>query len=768
MRTFKWYNGFLIIISWLLIECPANAQTVGLVLSGGGAKGIAHISVIKALEENGIPIDYVAGTSMGAIVGGLYASGYSPEEMVEILRSTDFRYWSTGEIPSRYYYYYKKRYQNPAMLNLRFFRQDSVTRYRPPVSLVPPHSMDLGLLELFASAGGYAENDFNKLFVPFRCVASDVFEERAVVFRKGELPSAIRASMTYPFYFQPIEIDDVLYFDGGIYNNFPFDVMKEDFQPDIIIGVKVSGRKERPAEDNIIAQLESMVLGHTDYDLPADLGILIDINLDDISVMDFHRYPEIISRSERVISGYIDSIRLRIPRRVEYEDICERRKAFRNSLPELNFNHIVVKGLNERQVEYVIKSIKYDQTVFSVDQLRSQYYQLVADDKIARIYPRAIYNARNGNFDLLLDIKSSSLFETYIGGNISSGAINQGFAGIDYKYLNQHSYNLEANVYFGRLYSSVMLRGRTEIPGRVPFFIDVSGILSRLDYFSSNSELFFEDVRPSYLIQNERNYRLTAGFPVSVNRFVKFGYSAGQSRDEYYQVKQFNKSDTTDVTIFNLNVFFLGSERKTTNFIQYPTKGIRYAFRSAYILGNEKFNAGSTSLIKEKSEKNHSWFELGIKYEQYLPVNKRLALGFNIEAVHTNKQFLSNYTSTMLDAPVFEPTPHSNTLFLENYRAHSFAAAGIKPIILLNDKIHWRNELYAFLPYRKILKNGADNTAYYGERLREINFMASTAIVAHTLFGPVSLSLNYYDKEDRKFYLLFNFGYILFNQRIRE
>lgn len=749
-----------------LTEC--RAQSVGLVLSGGGAKGIAHISVIKALEKNGIPIDFVAGTSMGAIVGGLYASGYTPDEMIEILKSSDFGYWSTGRIPKKYYYYYKERYQIPSMINLRFFRQDSITRYRTPVSLIPPHSMDLGLLELFSPAGGMAGNNFDSLFVPYRCVAADIYEGKAVTFRKGELPSAIRASMTYPFYFQPIEIDGVLYFDGGIYNNFPFEVMIEDFNPDIIIGIKVSGVKRKPEEDNLILQIENMVLGHTNYNLPQEKGVLIDIDLGDVAVMEFHKYDEILEKSEIIMEKYIDSLKSRIPRRIEKEELKEKREDYKASIPELKFNRVVVKGVNEKQIDYLINSIKHTQNIFGLEQLRSQYYKLVTDDKIERIYPRALYDKSSGYFDLLLDIKSTSLFETYIGGNISSSAINQGFAGFDYKHLNKQSYNLEGNVFFGRLYSSVLLRGRAEYPGDIPFFVDVSGSLSRFDFFSSSNDLFFEDVRPSYLIQNERSFKFSAGFPVSVNRFVRIGYSLGNSIDDYYQVKEFKKSDTVDVTKLNMNVFLFSTERNTANYIQYATKGVRYIFRAAFITGKEKYQPGSTSLIQNSIENKQKWFEISARYDHYFGLTKTFSIGGYFEAVVSNKQSLSNYTSTKLDAFAFQPTPHSKTLFIDTYRANSFAAIGIKPIIRINDFFHWRNEFYLFSPYREILKNPDDNTAFYGERFKKFYMMASSAVVTHTPFGPVSIGLNYYEKDERKFYFNFNFGYILFNPRIRE
>src|SRR5512145_530642 len=97
----------LLLITCLLGTIPLNAQKVGLVLSGGGSKGVAHIGVIRALEEAEIPIDYITGTSMGAIIGGLYAAGYSPDEMEELINSAEFKNWSTGTIDPKYTYYFK-------------------------------------------------------------------------------------------------------------------------------------------------------------------------------------------------------------------------------------------------------------------------------------------------------------------------------------------------------------------------------------------------------------------------------------------------------------------------------------------------------------------------------------------------------------------------------------------------------------------------------------------------------------------------------------
>ena len=246
-------------------------QSVGLVLSGGGAKGIAHIGVIKALEDNDIPIDYVAGTSMGAIVGGLYAAGYTPEEMMELIESKGFSYWSTGTIDPRWIYYYAREEPTPKLANINLSLRDSAkTNNILPTSLINPLPMNFAFMDLFARYSAQCNGNFNNLFVPFRCVTSDVYHKHKIVCRDGSLGDAIRASMSFPIVFQPIEMDGVLVYDGGIYDNFPVDVMREDFAPDIMIGVDVSSPDKKPDPNNLMQQIEDMVIQKNDYSLPDD------------------------------------------------------------------------------------------------------------------------------------------------------------------------------------------------------------------------------------------------------------------------------------------------------------------------------------------------------------------------------------------------------------------------------------------------------------------------------------------------------------------
>ena len=164
----------VLVYSLLLAITTVKAQKVGLVLSGGGAKGIAHIGVLKALEENNIPIDYVVGTSMGGIVGGMYAAGYSPSEIEYIALSKDFQDWVSGRFESRYRHYFKKKPENPSFLTAKLLI-DTGFQAKIRSNLVNDVPLNFALLTLFAQSSANARNDFDKLFIPFRCIVSDVF-----------------------------------------------------------------------------------------------------------------------------------------------------------------------------------------------------------------------------------------------------------------------------------------------------------------------------------------------------------------------------------------------------------------------------------------------------------------------------------------------------------------------------------------------------------------------------------------------------------------
>ena len=223
--------------------CPQIRKKVGVVLSGGGAKGMAHIGVLKVLEKAGIPVDIVTGTSIGSIVGGLYAIGYNAHSLDSMVRTQDWTYVITD----------KENLRNQGLLD----RKKANTYLISTGLTIGKRDMNAGglikgknLAELFQKLFvGYTDSlDFNKdLKIPFACVATNIMDNSEVVFHSGRLPQAIRASMSIPAAFSPVRIGDMVLVDGGLKNNFPVDIARQ-MGADIVIGVTLNG-KPKTAED---------------------------------------------------------------------------------------------------------------------------------------------------------------------------------------------------------------------------------------------------------------------------------------------------------------------------------------------------------------------------------------------------------------------------------------------------------------------------------------------------------------------------------------
>jgi NTE family protein len=749
-----------------LFTLQSNAQSVGLVLSGGGAKGMAHIGLIRVLEENNIPIDYIAGTSIGAIVGGLYAAGYSPDEMEELFKSDDFYFWSTGKIQKEYRYHFKISETTPEWLELGFTKTEDEVKLLPPTNIVPVEQMNFAFMELFAATNAIYNNDFDSLMVPFFCVATDISNNVPVILRNGDLGESIRASMTIPLYFKPIEIDGTLLFDGGILNNFPHNIMREFHKPDIIIGHKVANDAEAATADNVIGQISNIVMRPTNFEIKPEEGILLETKFTDVGLLDFNKIDQVLETGENTALQYIDSIMSRIDRRISKEYVMEERNKFNAKKPQLLFQNIQVEGVNDpEQTKYIIQSIKRGEDVVSLSSLKKEYFKLVADEQIKSIQPVSRYNNETGYFDLHLKIEPEKRIETNFGGNISTRPINQWFASIDYRFYKNRAYNLSSNVYFGRFYNSFKFGGRIDFPSKLPFYLAGYSTINRWDFFSSSSEIFFEDVRPPYIIQFEYNTRVETGFPLGMHSKLLAGISYSRSVDEYYQPEVFKNADKPDNTTFSATAAELRIENNSLNYDQYATEGALHYFSLKYISGKESYNPGSISSTNNEISNRHKYFLLNAHSAQYFNLSRKFTLGTEFEATFSNKELMSNYTSTMLSAPGYHPTPHSKSMFISNFHSNNYLAAGLRAILNFNKSLHLRVEGYGFLPVNYELYSSSLTFSKSGILLRDYYLQGLAALVYQTGVGPLSLALNYYEKESSRFYLTLNFGYILFNKR---
>ena len=753
----------IITLILLLSATLASAQRVGLVLSGGGAKGLYHIGVIKALEENGIPIDYVSGTSMGAIIAGLYAIGYTPEQMAEIFESNQIKYWMSGKIEDKYIYYFKQRRPNAAMITLRidFRNPQRIAKLQLPTSLIQSNTLDLAFVEFFSGPSAQCGGDFDKLFVPFRCIATDAAARKEVVYRGGDLGKAIRASMTIPLVFRPIKQDSTLLYDGGIYNNFPWQVLQEDFKPDILIGSKCVEGNSKPKEDNPMEQILALTMMHTDYDLPSDEDILIDHTFDDVTTLDFSKAAYVIDRGYQDAMAKMPQILERVVRRADTTELDLRRAAYRMSLPKLVFDKYEISGMGKKQTQYMKRILQLDkkleeQKLFDFDQFRSEYFKMLSEGEIEGDFPDVAYNDTTKSFQLDLHLRTKPSLKLMFGGNISSTSMNQAYVGVEYRRLgrNMHTYNFDG--YFSALYSSVFVGGRNDFFWKIPFAVDYGFYYNYYNFFKSDFGMLSK--HNDLIFANQGDLHLTAGLSMPTDRFQAFSmrFNIGRENFRYFQSTGHSDDDVMDQSRFPFLGVKLELARNNLNYLMYPTRGLRQSISAIYVSGLEYYTPGTFAPTADRVEENRYWFGARFTREQYFRIAKWFSLGYLVDGVITTHPSFSNEYATNISSPAFQPTPHSRLVYLKDFRSKSFIGGGIIPTFEFGPRFYLKNSVYAFLP-----EDANKSTADVRKRLR---YIFNSSLVYQTHIGPISLTLSKYDATtSHNWFLTFNFGFMLFN-----
>lgn len=739
-----------------------KSQTVGLVFSGGGSSGVAHIGVLKALEEYNIPIDYITGTSIGGLIGGLYAAGYSPAEIEALFISDEFTQWTQGVPNYKYIYYLRQKTNNPSMLNFKINTND-LWEVSIPTNLISPNEINYGLMQRLAPASALAKNNFDSLYIPFRCVASDIISKKPIVLKSGELPTAIRATMAYPFYLTPVKTNNQLLFDGGLYNNFPSDIMYNDFNPDFIIGSNVSYNFPTPQEDNVISQIKSFLTYETNYEIQCENSILIEPDATNYGTFDFERNAELIQLGYDETVKHINTLYKNIPRRVDYRERQEKRKVYNAKLPKLTFNQVEVVGLTDAQNLYVEKSLRLRKDTLNVKNIEPQFIKVLSDEKIKSIYPRAVYNDSLKTFKLRLETKKEKNLFVSFGGVFSSRPASTGYVGVQYNLLRKFAHNFSAEAYLGRLTNSFTGAYRMDAPGKIPFYWQTSFTTEKWDYFRSNST-FFEDTKPSFLITNEQYIKTEIGLPLGFKSKATLGGSFGELDNEYYQTRQFLSTDTTDNTKFKNYSLYVNFESNSLDLKQYASKGRLILLEAKYINGRERTIPGSTSIIKDISVSNLNWVLLKGKVDNYFNKKGWVRFGVMGEAVYSTQPFFENYTASVLAASAFQPITESITLFQEKLRAKKYVAGGLKSIFEVYKNTQIRIEGYVFQPYQEILQNELKKGAL-GKEWATREYIFSSSLVYQTPIGPLAFNVNYIERQEDQWSFLFHFGYFIFNKK---
>lgn len=779
MQTLREIQKLIFVIVALIATSvvPTHAQRVGLVMSGGGAKGCTHIGIIKALEENDIPIDYVAGTSMGAIIGSLYAMGYSPDEMEMLIASEEFSSWQKNIIQENYTYHFKHDDPTPEIIRLKMKFSDSL-KFEPhflPSSIITPLQMNQAFINLYAQATATCEGDFNRLFVPFRCVASDVHNKEEYIHSKGDLGDAVRSSMTFPLFFKPIMVDNRLLFDGGIYNNFPVDVMQRDFNPDFIIGSNVASNPIAPNETDIVLQLENMIMNRTNYNVDKEKGLLLDFHYSDVSLLDFERVRELSKIGYDSTMKHIEEIKAKVHRRERKENVNLRRMLFKSKAPNLVFKKIVITGVNENQEQYIKKTFHEKDNKFDFNTFKDKYFKLLSDKKILEIMPHAVYNPQDTTFDLCLDVKMDDNIHIGIGGNFSTATSNQFYLGAEYQGIYYFPYDVRLDGQFGKYYNNLHLQTRFDLPTTLPTYLKVVGNTHRFAYYTDKKAFYENEIDNDGSSTSETFGKLKIGIPFMRSGKLEAGCGYGQIKNSYlgYNVPD----DEKNITRHRLLVSSFKVQGNTQPYKQYSTSGRETKLSIQYVLGTRTDNVyvltSGNIQRREKSRDDEQWVKLSAYNDQYFRFTKHLILGSYVEGVFSTQELSPNYMETMLITPAFEPTKHSMTNFNPHLRANLYVAGGLKPIFKLNNQLHLRFENYVFLPFKMIKPNGLYEPYY--EKMFEndkkkspMTYVGELSLVAQLNILTINAFCDFYNKPQNDFCFGISLGFLLCSEKLIE
>jgi len=517
----------LIIFLALFICLPLMGEVeIGLALSGGGARGFAHIGVLKVIDKMNIKIDYISGTSTGAIIGGLYAMGYSGLEIEEIFLTSNWREVLTDRVDREHVYVGQKRWKPYA--NFLFPLNETFTP-RLPKGFLSGNTLINTLFDLTYPAT--TVQDFSQLEIPFSCTATDVLTGDLKVFSTGSLHEAIRASISFPSFLEPFEIDNRSYFDGGINANFPVEIVA-DMGADFIIGVKVTtGLKDQDELIDLIDILDQTVNFKISENVERSsdqCNLIIIPELAEYSNTSFNNDIEIIAKGEKAARTMLQNVDF--PTRK-----AEDRKGVIEPVPVV-FSRITVQGnsnLSSSKIKLYLgleKGVQYTRKEIS-----EAFNQAYNSELFDYIYPKIRENEKGSQ--LLITVKER----------------NRKKLGINYTYNDQNEFTagfiLELNNYLQRnskLLVSLKLGNVTELDlDYVKNFGNVMGVYFRLfPYFRENRVFSYNEDHEKVNSVKSRQVGATFGVGLFLhNAFNAELYSYSYDTEMYRDIADFEKNE---------------------------------------------------------------------------------------------------------------------------------------------------------------------------------------------------------------------------------
>lgn len=766
----KKMKRFLIIALLILTTSTVGAQKVGLVLSGGGAKGLYHIGIIKALEQNGVPIDYVSGASMGAIVGAMYSAGWSPDRMWNFFLTDSVSTWLSGKIPDEYQYYYRKFSRTPEMVSVNI--NPDTTSWQAiqlPTNLISPYMIDLAMNEILAPASAGAGNNFDSLMVPFRCVVSNMNRRESVVCRNGSLPFAVRASMTIPLVFKPLVYQDsILLYDGGVLNNYPYQTLKEDFKPDIVIGGVCVGGRKNPSQNDIMGQIDMLMTDRTNYTLTDSIDITIRNPMRDIGTLDYNKAYIVMQRGYEDAMAQMPLIKERITRYVSQEEIKAKRDKFIAKTPRLIFDHIDIQGLSVKQTAYVKRQLGLHlHTHFTFAYFYEKYLHILSTGVFAGEFPKISFDPDRGYYSMVLKMKTQPSIRFALGGNISSNALSQAYLGFEYQRVSDNVATYGVSGQFGYFYSGIQVGARHDMFANFPFYIDWGYHYEDFSWDTGNATNYYANKDWRYKNQQESYFTTSIAVPVFGNSALRARISGGISTYEYF-LGLHTSADIASKSFLKYGTISAEIETNSMNYPLYEDQGVKEVFIASYTYGQEDYQPGSLSDgVARSFNYPRGWFMLRYMREQYFKSNGWFTVGYLVDAVISNQPKFVNDLVSDIASPRFAPTPHTQSLFMREFTSDSYFGFGVMPVFnfLKNRTFYLKTYAFAFIPQEIVYKDGLWHKPTLENATQLTKFIFGGSLVYQTPIGPASFTVAKYTTGPKNWAFIFNFGYTIFGKR---
>lgn len=544
-------------------ELTTQPKKIGLVLSGGGAKGFAHIGVLKAIEESGLQLDYIGGTSMGAAVGALYATGYNAKQVDSIIMNIDFTAMLTDEISRKYYSFFDKKNEDKYLLSLpvkKGFKLDI------PIAISKGQNTYNKLSELYHPVQHIT--DFSKLPIPFFCIATNIETGKQVEINSGSLSLAIRSSASLPTLLTPSKLDSITVIDGGISNNFPVKEMRKK-NIDYVIGVDVQGvlKKTENLDSalKVVDQIINFQLYGKEFLKQEQIDLYLHPNVKEFDLVDFDKKRKIIDAGYATAKKHLAQFK-------QLAKLQKRRtnnasKKLINNQQSYLINKINITGSKHYSNKYVRGKLNLNKKT-SLQKFTKNINYLTTSDNFKSIYYQFTPKDSVVNLDIQLTENPNSKFLKF-GTHYDPLYLFSGLLNYTHKHFLLRDDILSIDFAFG-----------DNMRYEVNYLIDQGnflnfGIYSRFNQFKTDikSNNFIELNRVNFEHEDFTNYVYTQG-----NFNEKYTFSIGP---EYKYIRNFTNSVASkkddDRTFFDNSHYFniLGKiETDTYDKKSFPNKGV--------------------------------------------------------------------------------------------------------------------------------------------------------------------------------------------------